>query len=362
VIYYVLPADSHFTMDEFFPYEAPEFVNRFRVIDFEQLPSMRRFERGTYVIAGIDQAEPAMKELIASLCDQLDAAGGSHVLNWPKRTLGRFDLLKRLHAAGKSNVRVARGNEDLKSLRYPVFVRSERGHFGNLSPLLDTPAQARAALGAALLQRYSLQDLMVVEFCSTADARGVFRKYAAYNVGGRILARSLNAGHEWMLKLETSDFTRDLVMEDQRYVMDNPHHEQLADLFAFAHIDFGQMDYSMKDGRIQTWEINVNPTIGRGVKPGGEMASHVLAPIRSETREFFFDRFREAWVELDCMPAGLPAIDVVFNPHLAEAAARGRPGESPARRIARTLLRPVKPLVEPVASRILAQLATRQER
>ena len=64
-------------MDEFFSYEEPAFVNRFRVIDFEQLPAMRRFERGTYVIAGIDQAAPAMKELIASLCDQLDAAGGS---------------------------------------------------------------------------------------------------------------------------------------------------------------------------------------------------------------------------------------------------------------------------------------------
>lgn len=361
MIYYLLPADSHFTMDEFFSYEASEFVNRFRVIDFEQLPSMRRFERGTYVIAGIDQAEPAMKELIASLCDQLDAAGGSHILNWPKRTLGRFDLLRRLHAAGKSDVRVARGNEDLERLRYPAFVRSERGHFGNLSPLLDTPAQARDALGAALLQGYSLQDLMVVEFCSTADARGVFRKYAAYTVGGRILGRSLNAGREWMLKLDTSDFTRDLVMEDQRYVMENPHREELAGLFAFAHIDFGQIDYSMKDGRIQTWEINVNPTIGRGVKPGGEMASHELAPIRSETREFFFDRFREAWVDLDCTPSGMSAVDVEFDADLAEAAARPRPGESSARRIARTLLRPVRPLVDPIASKLLAQLATRRQ-
>jgi hypothetical protein len=137
-------------------------------------------------------------------------------------------LLKRLHAARKSDV--ARGNEDLESLRYPVFVRSERDHVGNLSPLLATPAEARDALGAALLQGYSLQDLMVVEFCSTADAHGVFRKYAAYNVGGRILGRSLNAGRQWMLKLETSDFTRDLVIEDQRYVTENPHVEQLADL------------------------------------------------------------------------------------------------------------------------------------
>ena len=138
MIYYVLPKHSRFTMDEFFSFEESAFVNRFSVIDFEQLPAIRRFQPGTYVIAGIDQAEPAMKELISSLCDQLDAAGGSRILNLPRMTVGRFDLLKQLHAAGKSDVRVARVNEDLEALRYPVFVRSEREHGGNLSPLLAT--------------------------------------------------------------------------------------------------------------------------------------------------------------------------------------------------------------------------------
>jgi hypothetical protein len=346
-------------MDEFFSYEEPSFIDRFRVIDFEQLPAMRRFGRGTYVIAGIEQAEPAMKELIASLCDQLDAAGGSCILNWPRRTLGRFDFLKRLHEAGRSDVRVARGNEDFENLRYPVFMRSERAHDGNLSPLLETPAAVREALGAALLEGHSLQDLMVMEFCSTADSHGVYRKYGAYNVGGRILGRSLNAGRQWMLKLETSDLTRELVMEDQRYVMENPHTEQIKELFAFANIDFGQIDFSIKDGRIQPWEINVNPTIGRGVRPGGGFGPRELWPIRDETREFFFDRFREAWIDLDSVPAGQSVVDVVFDSALAEAAAR-RPAESRAHRIARTLLRPVKPLLKPFASRLLGEVATRQ--
>ena len=164
-----------------------------------------------------------------------------------------------------------------------------------------------------------------------------------------------------MLKLETSDFTRELVMEDQRYVMENPHLEQLAELFAFANIDFGQIDYAVKDGRIQTWEINVNPTIGRGVKPGGEMGPPELAPIRSETREFFFDRFREAWVDLDSAPAGTPAVDIAFDPAVVDAARRDRPAESRTSRIARTLLRPVKPLLIPVASRLLARFATRRQ-
>ena len=357
MIFYVLPNDSRFTMEEFFSFEEQTFVDRFRVIDFGQLPTMRRFERGTYVIAGIDQAEPAMRELIADLCDQLDAAGGNRILNWPRRTLGRFDLLRRLHAAGRSDVGVARANENLERLRYPVFVRSEREHEGNMSPLLANAGEARQAVGAALLRGHLLRDLMVVEFCSTADARGVFRKYAAYNVGGRILGRSLNAGRQWMLKLETSDLTRELVMEDQRYVIDNPHAEELAEIFAFANIDYGQMDYSIKDGRVQPWEINVSPTIGRGVKPGGALGPAELQPIRSETREYFFDRFRAAWMELDSMPPGLPSIDVAFDRAVAETALRGRSRESRARRVASRILHPVKPLLRPVASKLMAQLA-----
>ena len=360
MIHYVLPAASHHTMDEFFSHEESSFVNRFRVIDFEQLPGMHRFDRGTYVIAGIDQAEPAMKELIASLCDQLDAAGGTRILNWPRRTLGRFDLLKQLYDAGRSEIRVARGNEDLDALRYPVFIRSERGHDGNISPLLGNPAAVRVALGAALLEGHSLPDLMVMEFCSTADTHGIYRKYAAYNIGGRILGRSVNAGRHWMLKLETSDFTRELVMEDQRYVMENPYAEQLADLFSFANIDFGQVDFSIKNGRIQPWEINVNPTIGRGVKPGGGLGPRELWPTRAETREFFFDRFREAWIDVDGLSAPSAPVDVTFDRATAEAAARQRRSESSARRIARRLLRPMKPLLKPVASRLLGQLAARR--
>jgi len=347
-------------MDEFFSYEERAFVDRFRVIDFEQLPAMRRFERGTYVIAGIERTTPAMKALVASLCDQLDAAGGSRILNWPTRTLGRFDLLNRLYGAGKSEVRVVRGNEDLDSLRYPVFIRSERGHDGNLSDLLENPSDVRDALGARLVEGHSIDDLMVVEFCSTSDANGVYRKYAAYSVGGRILGRSLNAGRQWMLKLETSDFTRDLVMEDHRYVTENPYSEAIAELFRFANIDFGQIDFSIKEGRIQPWEINLNPTIGRGVKPGGGLGPRELWPIRHETRELFFDRFRAAWIELDSISTNAHEVEVTFDASLAQAAVQRRPEETRLRRVVRRLLRPVKPLLKPIASKVLGHVASRR--
>jgi len=122
------------------------------------------------------------------------------------------------------------------------------------------------------------------------------------------------------------------------------------------------MDYSIRsdeDGRgsIQPWEINVSPTIGRGVKPGGGLGPRELWPIRTETREFFFDRFREAWIDVDSVPPGLPAVEVTFDPAVVEEAARRRATEGLARRVARGLLQPVKPLLRPVASKLLGHLA-----
>jgi hypothetical protein len=100
-----------------------------------------------------------------------------------------------------------------------------------------------------------------------------------------------------MLKFSGAEYTRPLVLEEQVYVMDNPHRAQLAEIFALAKVEYGRIDYSMKEGRVQSWEINLNATIGRG--PGAGIGPRELWPIRDETREYFFDRFREAWAEVD---------------------------------------------------------------
>src|SRR6185503_4318919 len=128
---------------------------------------------------------------------------------------------------------------------------------------------------------------------------GYYRKYASYRVGERILARSLNAGAHWMLKLENSEFTRALALEEQEYVMGNPHQAELLERFELAGVGYGQMDYAFQDGRLQTWEINLHPPIGRGAGPGGGVGPREIHPIRNATREFFFDRFREAWAAVD---------------------------------------------------------------
>jgi len=156
-----------------------------------------------------------------------------------------------------------------------------------------------------------------------------------------------------MLKLDESEFTRPLVLEEHDYVFNNPHAIQLAEIFEIAGIDYGRIDYSIKDGRIQTWEINLNATIGRGVGPSGGKGPAELRPLRSETREYFFDRFREAWDAADALRSAESPVFITFDDKtVAEAAARPIPN----RRFlesGRAILRPLKPVLEPLSAPFL---------
>ena len=218
-----------------------------------------RFERGTYVFSTIEEVAPPMERFIEELALRLGEDPAMRIFNDPKRVLRRFDLHAELWRLGRSRFRSLRAAGDLSGVLYPVFIRSERAHDGALSPLLSSPREVETWIGRAIALRRPLHDLMVVEFCDTADAGGGYRKYAAFNVGGRIVPRSMNYGRHWMLKFAGNDFTMAMAEEELQYVQSNPHEQELAEIFAIAHTDYGRIDYSIKDGRVQPG-VNLNPT------------------------------------------------------------------------------------------------------
>jgi hypothetical protein len=102
--------------------------------------------------------------------------------------------------------------------------------------------------------------LMIVEFCDTADARGIYRKYGAFVVGDRVFPKSLQFSRHWVQKRpDLKD--EELLREERAYVEENPHEEALRGIFKLARIEYGRMDYAILDGKIQVWEINTNPTV-----------------------------------------------------------------------------------------------------
>jgi hypothetical protein len=360
VIYFVVPVAVDYTVSEYLGLWARDLAERFRILHYESLPARRSFERGTYVLAALDQLAPGMRRLVEQLHHRLSGEEGFRFLNHPTLTLRRFELLEELRRLNRNEFGAARAAEDLAALRYPVFLRSESSHEGALSPLLRSPREVEGAIGRALVLGRRLRDLLVVEFCETADEDGFYRKYAAFIVGDRVVARSLNYGRQWMLKHHGTEFSRSMVLEERDYVFRNPHGGQLSEIFEVARVRYGRIDYAVKEGRIQTWEINLNPTIGRGLRPPTTHVPGELQPIRQETKEHFYSGFRQAWEAVDLTPDAESAVPVGLDPGTIRAA---RSAEVQGGRLAkalRTVLRPVKPVLEPRAApffRMLGRLA-----
>jgi hypothetical protein len=42
---------------------------------------------------------------------------------------------------------------------------------------------------------------------------------------------------------------------------ENPHARNVAEIFRIARNDYGRIDYTFVNGRLQTYEINLNPTV-----------------------------------------------------------------------------------------------------
>jgi hypothetical protein len=249
--------------------------------------------------------------------------------------LPRFELLSRLHREGVNTFRVFPARTLNDDYRFPVFVRERNRHSGSQTGLLSTRLELARALLALRARGYRLRDLMIVEFCDTSRRDGLFRKYAAFKVGDRILACHAFLSTHWCLKASTSIATETVIRESITYVETNPHAGWLRRVFAIAGTDFGRVDYGVLDGVPQVWEINLNPTIGRQGGAHGEPLPPHLRTLREEGREVFHSQLRAAFVALDeQVTSKLPTPPMTIEPAVL---ARVRADAARARRRARVL-------------------------
>ena len=185
------------------------------------------------------------------------------LVNDPHKMLGRLDFLRRLHAEGINSYRAVSASEPvdvLRSLRYPVFIREEKAHLGPLTQPLHRPDDVMPTLRRLRLRGYYRRDLMIVEFCDTADASGIYRKYSAFRIAGKIIPRHVLFSRSWNLKQpDLKDPSFDA--EHDTYLKTNPHDSEIARIFDLGGFDYGRIDYSLLDGKLQVWEINSNPTV-----------------------------------------------------------------------------------------------------
>ena len=353
MIHYIVPEAHDRLIREYLEFWGKDVASRLRIVHTESLPTQRQMPAGTYVLAAMDQYASGIAAYVSALHGELAGQPGIRFLNQPRRTLQRFELLRRLHALGRNSFRAVRVTEDLTTLRYPVFIRDSDSHDGALSPLLHSPSEVEGAIGRALVQGRSARRLMVVEFCDTADSSGYFRKYSAFVLGPHIIPRYLSVSREWMLKFSGGEFTARMAEEELDYILTNPHEAELRGVFDIAGVEYGRIDYAMKDGAMQVWEINLNPTIGRGLRESSRRIPPDVNAIRTQGKEHFYRRFNDAWCDVDVSSETLPTIPLSIDPTVVRQALASEHGADGWLSTLRRIVRPAKSFVAPVVDRAL---------
>lgn len=258
MIVYLTTSGLRFTIRMYLDSWGRPLAERIVPLTYDDALACRSLRAATYLFADLERLTPAAAAAAGRLADAL-AAHGLRVLNHPTRSLRRHDLLRALHERGSNRFAAYRVTEAERA-RFPVFVRGENDHAGSRTALLHDPQALAAAIVALEREGVGRDQLLVTEFCDTADAYGIYRKYSAFVIGDRIVPRHVFFSRHWMLKLP--DLVEDdLVAEESAYVETNPHERELRAIFRLAGLEWGRIDYAILDGALQVWEINTNPQI-----------------------------------------------------------------------------------------------------
>jgi hypothetical protein len=250
------------TLEKFATWWASELRPRIRTISYNWLPFLKSLPPGACIFADFERLRRWKFSRSAKLSDRLRQEPVKRaVLNDPNRYLNRFELLKTLHARGINDFQACRVDDIPDSLRFPVFLRSAVDHRGAISELLHSRDEIdRALRRLSLGNRFRRKHLMIVEYSHCADRDGLFRKYSVMNIHGTLVPRHVLFSRDWVTKKPdlVSDAT---VAEEIEFARQLPGRDALAEIFRIAGVDYGRIDYGMKDGRIQVWEINTNPVV-----------------------------------------------------------------------------------------------------
>jgi hypothetical protein len=293
MIYYLVTKDHKYTLSKYLSSWGKNLTHKIKPIYYEQLTSKQRFPVGTYIFSDIERLSPSQAEHAAQLWDALASSEKPlRLLNHPTNSMRRYELLRTLYNKDWNQFNVYTISEGQQPQKFPVFIRRADDHKGSLTSLIHTQSQLDVTISRFKQNGLSREDKIIIEYCDTSDASGLFRKYSAFVIGEQIIPRHIYFSRNWMTKFSTDDLdvmTESMIQEEQDFMDRNPHQEMLRQVCAMADIQYGRVDYGMLNGVPQIWEINTNPSIARTFKPGSQIMARRLPLLQA-----FAQRYEEA--------------------------------------------------------------------
>src|SRR6266480_3576078 len=232
-----------------------------RVMTYEVAFHAKNMLQATHIFTDIERLYDwelvLASDLYRSICD-----AGLPCLNNPALVTCRYELLRKLHAAGINPFTVYRADDCPQPAHFPVFVRFEAGHGMPVSDLLPNQSALDAHLSARRGAGLPLRGLIVVEYASEPIAPGVWQHFGTFRVGDAVLVDHAIAEDNWLVKYgKPGRATDELFAGEKAAVVTNRFAEELRPAFEIAAVEWGRADHATFNGRQIVYEINTNPDI-----------------------------------------------------------------------------------------------------
>jgi hypothetical protein len=263
MIYFLITRRNRHPIENLLQSGENHFVDRIRIIYYEDLSPLRNLKAGTFIFSDFDFLLPKQLDVVKKIYEQIrQHYPYLKLFNDPGKVLLRYDLLKKMHFLGMNKFNVARASGPFEHLHLPVFIREANRHKGPLTKLMHSFPEVHKHIRLLKLLGYSPSDLVVIEYIDVSDASGIYNKCSAFVLGDTVMPRYLNYKRNWMVKsdLAPNDELMQSKQQDvEKYMKDNPHAEWIQKIFELAGITYGRADYSLLNYEPQLWEINLNP-------------------------------------------------------------------------------------------------------
>ena len=294
MLHFLVTDDHAYTLHEYFSQWGAQLLPQVRILKYEARPWTNEPQPGAWIFTDLERLRPDEASAASDFARRLASDPARwRVLNDPRRVLLRYALLRNLADAGINDFRVFRLPELPVDARYPIFLRGENDHQGAVTGLLHNEQQLREACR-------DLPDrdrLLAVEYLSYRRADGLFVKCSMMRIGDDLVPRHLLFSDEWVVK-DPDKLDEGLMREEDQFVNQPSHQTALLEIFRRAGIDYGRIDYTIADGRVQVFEINTNPIVLKDIPN--------LAPRRWQSQASSAQQMNAV---LGRLAAGLPAAD-----------------------------------------------------
>lgn len=305
MIFVLTKSKKTYTFQAFLNTWGGDLKKKISIIPIEKFVRQKLFLPGIYILTDFDILGETQTSLLSQIYSiLLQFPEKFKLINNPLNALPRIELLEKLFNSGLNSFRCIPSSQKINNLKFPVFVRKGKDHYGKITGLITSEKELNNILFQIEKEGFKRSEILITEFVDTKDENNIFSKYSAFCVGNEIIARHIFFSKKWMIK--GADFlTEDLLNKEFLYVKNNPHKIELLQIFKQANINYGRIDYALLNGQIVCWEINPNPMIAS--------SSSLKKSKRKRIHDLFAVRFIKAFKNLNTITNGEPVENPLFE-------------------------------------------------